>query len=322
MASLFPRLVAALFAAMTVTADAPSTLPALPDVPALNSDDGRAFVVDGATRMTAADGFGFRFATDGARQLCVIFDAQDGTPLYLSDGQQTLVYDLGDNLIVRLPASRAYVVVDWNPEDARPLTFRSGVDISEVPETVAKTKTSFRVDRFVHASRDHLRAVDSGREAVLFVAQRPDGGVEAVQVPRGELNGFRFTSSRQGENFYRLELEARLAGGLPAGTTRFPDVARLQHDVQIVDFDEQRMPNFSALLKNGQASIEKMALAGGAEVQKSVDQALQKKGLPAANWDGLRQRDRKLGEVYRAALAKQGIRCRALATAPTTQATR
>jgi hypothetical protein len=66
----------------------------LPTIPALSSDAARPFVVDGVCRLTAADGFGFHVASDGTKQLCAVFDPHDGTPLYLSDGKQTLLYDL------------------------------------------------------------------------------------------------------------------------------------------------------------------------------------------------------------------------------------
>src|SRR5262245_42507035 len=168
---------------------APATLPA---IPALNADDRRTFVVDGVCRLTAEDGFGFHFASDGTRELCAIFDPHDGTPLYISDGQQTLVYDLTGNRIVRVPNSRAYVIIDWKAKEPRPLVFNSGVTFNEDPKKRAAAR--FRVDRFVSASAGSLRQLEAAPDALLFAAQRADAHIEAIQVPPGKLDWFRFTS--------------------------------------------------------------------------------------------------------------------------------
>src|ERR1051326_5512792 len=91
-------------------AASPSTLPTIPALLA-DSQPLRPFIVDGVIRTSSSDGFGFHFATDGARELCAIFDAHDGTPIYLSDGQQTLVYDLSNERVVRVPTCRADVKI-------------------------------------------------------------------------------------------------------------------------------------------------------------------------------------------------------------------
>ncbi|MGH7179683.1 MAG: hypothetical protein ACREJC_20070, partial [Tepidisphaeraceae bacterium] len=133
-------------AAAAVAGNPPTNIP---DIPPLSSDGDGPFVVDGVCRVAATDGFAFHFATNGARQLCVIFDPHDGTPLYLSDGQQTLLYDLSGNRVVRVPTSRANVWIDWNEKEDRPLVFHCGVDFQTDAKKLSETKSYFRVDRFV-----------------------------------------------------------------------------------------------------------------------------------------------------------------------------
>src|SRR5262245_36258412 len=291
---------------------APATLPA---IPALNADDRRTFVVDGVCRLTAEDGFGFHFATDGTREVCTIFDPHVGTPLYLSDGQQTLVYDLPGNRIVRVPNSRAYVVIDWKAKEPRPLAFNSGITLNKDPKKLAAS--SFRVDRFVSASAGSLLQLEAAQDTQLFAAQRVDAYIEAIQVPSGKLDWFRFTSSKEGQDFFRLELEARLPRALPDGALRFPDLAGLRRDIDVADLDEQLMPDLVGFLKSGYALTVKMALSGGEEIRKDVEKA-----LSSPDWNELRERDRRLGGAYRTALSRQGLTFRVMTTAPSSQPSR
>src|SRR3954452_4816610 len=90
-----------------------------PEVPALivgaKPPMPQSFVVEGFSRSGADRGLGFRVATDAKRQICVLYDAADGTPLFLSDGEQTLIYDLVENRILQIPICRGNVRVDWSP---------------------------------------------------------------------------------------------------------------------------------------------------------------------------------------------------------------
>jgi hypothetical protein len=297
---------------LPVAARASSDEPANPPtIPALSSDAAKPFVIDGVCRLTAADGFGFHVASDGKNQLCAVFDPHDGTPLYLSDGKQTLLYDLSGNRVVRVPTSRAYVIIGWDPKKPLPLGFDVGVDFNQNPKGLAKTTSSFRIDHFVAAAGESLKRLDGGTNTLLFAAQRPDGNVEAIQVPRGSLDWFRFTSCEQGKDFYDLELEARLPRSVPPEALHFPDLAALRRDIDIVDLDEQLMPNLVLFIKSGIAAAAKMGLAGGDEVRKEVN-----KVVLSPNWAELRERDRKLGSAYRAALAKQAVQYRAMKNAP------
>src|SRR5688572_9186786 len=110
-------------AAPCPVADAP---PAVPDLPALvvgSRQPPRSFVIEGVLRPVPGVALGIRIATDGDKQVCAIYDWSDGTPLMFSDGFQTLIYDLPNGRVVRMPNSRAYVRVDWKAADPRPMSF-------------------------------------------------------------------------------------------------------------------------------------------------------------------------------------------------------
>ena len=308
--------VTALAASPGRAADAPATRPVLPPLDA-GADPAVPFAVDGVCGLTATHGFGFRFATDGTRQACAVFDPRDGTPFYLSDGRQTLVYDLTNERIVRVPNSRAYVQVDWDPKDERPLRFSLGMNFDDKPEALGKTRSFFRADRFVEASARSLRRLPTADDTDLFAAERANNSVEAVQVPRGKPDWVRFTSAAAGEDFYRIHFLARVGGDAPPAPPAFPDLGALRREIEVVEFDQQLMPDFLQFLKSGRASLAKMGLAGGPEWQKGAD-----KVLLSPDWGELGERDRKLGGRYRAALAKQGLVFRAPADAPATRPTR
>lgn len=291
--------------------------PGVDQIPPLSSDGGKPFVVDGVLRTAAADGFGFHFATDGKRQLCAIFDPHDGTPLYLSDGQQTLLYDLSGDRVVRVPASRAYVSVDWIQKEDRPLRFSTGVDFANNAKKPPDRQSFFRVDRFVASSKDTLKPAEpSVKGAKLFAAQRKDGSVESVQVANGRLDSFRFTSRRPDQAHDFLDLTARL-DAVPENAIRFPDLAALRRDVTVVDFDEKLMPELVSFLKSGYGSVAKMAIAGGEDIHVFAD-----KILLSPNWGELRKRDAKLGEAYRTGLSKQDVQYRPAAAATDKPSTR
>jgi hypothetical protein len=101
-----------LAAALCLPATTWAAAGAQPVAPALVARSSPPFAVTGLVRFTHSAGVAFRVATDGKRQLCTLYDPSDGTALFLSDGQQTLVYDLPCSRTVRVPNSRGYVRLD------------------------------------------------------------------------------------------------------------------------------------------------------------------------------------------------------------------
>src|SRR4051812_36344831 len=102
----------ALCSAPRARADRPGALgpDSVPDVPPLvvDSPPPDSFVVDGVFRFSPRRELGFHVATDRSREVCVVYDRSDGTPLYFSDGARTLVYDLPNGRVDLVPDSRAY----------------------------------------------------------------------------------------------------------------------------------------------------------------------------------------------------------------------
>ena len=281
--------------------------PDIPDVPALVADGStapRSFVVNGVVRSAAKQGVAFRFATDGARQFCSLYDPTDGTPLFLSDGWQTLVYDLPGGRVVRVPNCRGVVRVDWDRHHPKPLKFDFDFRFESNREKLSQYAAWFGVDAFVAASRPKLVPLESTDGTRLFSAERPGGSVETVQVPAGAVQWFRFTSLDRKDGFYRLQLEARHIGGeVPAAALAFPDLRQLRETVRVHDLEQDLLPTFLAAIRDGRAWLVKSALVTGDE-----DPPTPPPGVPAGTtWADLRKQDKELGAAYRAALQKQGV---------------
>ena len=294
-------LVVTLLLTVFAAAAAPATKPAIPAL-IVGTAPPKSFIANGICRFSAGAGLGFHVAWDGSRQVCALYDASDGTPLFLSDGGQTLVYDLTNSRIVRVPVSRGYVRIQWNPQEVKPLSFSIGVDLKSDPQKLEESSAWFRIDRFV-AATPQLKPLGRQGNSDLFAAERKDGSVESLQVGPPDAGWFRFTSMSGGESFYRIELHAtHIDEPLPASALAFPDAKRFPADVNLVDLDQQLLPAFVVFLRDGHAWMTKLAVSGGPTVQDSVG-----KTLGNVDWAELRERDARFGAVYRKALAEQGV---------------
>src|SRR5690606_5086379 len=89
--------------------------PARPEVPplVLGAESPRSFLVSGHARMSDTMALGFHVAQDGERRLVVVYDLMDQTPLFISDGRQTLAYDVANSQLVLLSSTRGCVDVQW-----------------------------------------------------------------------------------------------------------------------------------------------------------------------------------------------------------------
>lgn len=136
-------LLTSLHAPRASAAPASATSPALalrPAVPALviGQRSPAAFVVDGTLRVAKRGAIAFRVVTDGDRQLCAVDDPADGTPLVLSDGEQTLLYELDGDRVLLMPNCRAYVRLDWDAAAAKPIAFSLGAAYERDPADLAR----------------------------------------------------------------------------------------------------------------------------------------------------------------------------------------
>jgi hypothetical protein len=306
-----PAVFALLVTPLFVAAGPPAAKPTVPALTA-GARPPNSFEVTGIFRFSPSGGLAFRVAGDGARQLCAVYDPGDGTPLFLSDGRETLVYDLANDRVVRVPTSRGFVRVDGEPGAAKPLSFSIGVECKSDPEKLDEANSWFRVDRFA-AGTPGLEHRGRRGDWEVFAARRADGTVDSLQTRPGDATRFRFTSTAgagggggggAGEaSFDRLEVEAaRIGEPLPAAALAFPDPKRLPPDVHLTDLAQQPLPAFLGDLRGGRAWLAKMVLAAGPD--KLVDA---RKEMPEADWDALRARDARLGAAYRKALAEQGV---------------
>jgi len=296
----------ALCSAPRARADGPgATAPdSVPDVPALvvDSPPPNSFVVDGVFRFSPRRELGFHVATDGAKQVCVVYDRSDGTPLYFSDGARTLVYDLPSGRVDLVPDSRAYVRVQWEAAAARPLSVEASVHAAEDAARLKNYRSWFQLNRFVDASRPALRRLESSDGTAVFAAERAQA-VESIQVVPGRSDWFRFSSLNRTRRYYELELTVSNVGRpLPAGAVAFPDVTQLARDVEVVTVAREALPDALTLAAGVTTLVGKVSLVEDpAAVEGDAPTLSEPQKGP------LRNTDARLGPKYRAALARQGI---------------
>jgi hypothetical protein len=278
-------------------ADGPSTLPSIPAL-IEGSKDSPAFVVDGVIRDSADQGLGFHFATDGKKRICALFDAVDSTPIYLSDGDQTLIYDLSNSRIIRAPTSKASVDVDWNPKADQPIRFSFHLAFGDDAKTI---NSSFRIDRFVDASQESLREIEAHDGYRLLAAPRAGNNLESIEIPRDQT-WLRFSSQKLTNDYYRMRLDARIGGQIPAAAMAFPDPDALRRDITLLDLDQQTLPGMISFLSDNRGAAAKLGLAYQ-DMRGVMD-----KILFSPDWDQLKKRDQQFGTQYRTALSHQGIK--------------
>ena len=301
-------------AAATLPATVPTTRPYVPPL-VVGAGPPRSFIVEGVSRGSPGSGLAFRIATDGEREACAVYDVTDGTPILLSDGRQTLVYDLANDRVVRVLDSRAYVRVDWMAADERPLAFEFGVGSAHPQKPAPGARSSIRIDRWVEAAAPKFQVREyPDRQMIRFAAALCRGAAEYVVVPAGRIGEFQFGSVDQRQDLMRLLLSATYGeGGLPPAALAFPDPARLAEDITITELAADERAAFVAA--GGRAWAAKSLLTIGATSADMLAVA-----APGATWDDLRRRDAALGERYRAALRKQNATFPRYTTRPTTRA--
>jgi hypothetical protein len=263
----------------------------------------QSFVVTGFVRSSADKGVGFHVATDGKRERCVLYDAADGTPMFVSDGQQTLIYDLAENRILRVPVCRGNVRIEWDANAAKPLSFNFNFEFKTDPKKLADANAWFRIDRFVEASAADLKRVESPAGSQIWAAERKGGAIESVQADPDDPTWFRFRSLANGKDFYALELHATAIGRpTPKESLTFPDSEKLAREVPLEEFDLKAKPALIDAFASGRTFTPKLALA-------SEDPAATlKKILPKVDVNALREQDARFSARYRAALAAQRVK--------------
>jgi hypothetical protein len=297
----------ALCAAPNSRAEVPgaAALPSLPEIPALvlDSPPPNSFVVDGVFRFSPRRELGFHVATDGNKQVCVVYDRSDGTPLFFCDGARTLVYDLANGRIALAPGSRTCVRVQWEAGAARPLSVEASVHAADDPADLKNFRSWFQLNRFVDASRPVLHRVETKDGTATFAAQREDA-VESIQVVPGRTDWFRFSSLNRARRYYELELTVHhVDQRVPAEALAFPDVAQLARDVEVQTVDKAALPDALTLAPGVTTLVGKVSLV---DDPRAVEGDAPK--LPDGVKGELRNTDARLGPPYRAALARQGIR--------------
>lgn len=248
--SLRPVVFAVLMLMTSLQAGEPTLRPSIPAL-VVGGGSPESFLVTGIVRFSSTGGMGFYVAADENRQFCALYDAVDKTPVFLSDGRQTLVYDFRNRRIVRVPASRGSVSIDWKAQDDHPLKYHTGISYDPDPKKLITANPEFRIDRFVETSPS-LTLLETDGHVQRFEARRKGGSVESVEYDQTDPTWFRFTSKSDEDSFLRIELHATaIHEKLPEIAFAFPDIEGLSQQIMLTDLDRQRLPKVLTFIKDG-----------------------------------------------------------------------
>jgi hypothetical protein len=253
------------------------------------------FAVHGRFFTDTGKGLAFQIATDGKKQRCIFYDPADGTPIFISDGEQSLIYDLETMRVVRWKDGVGKVWLDWTASDER--QFNLDFQILRSDASKESLKCGVVLDGLLSTNAYKATKQTGANGVTRFIFQQEDRAVTIQKAPR-DSSWFRLTAVKKGKRV--LELEARYIGKpLPEGVLIFPDTAELAKTMTVIEVDnatiESLIPNFLT----GRILVPKIALALGSEKEGELKEFA---------WNDLRQGDVKLGAQYRAALTKQDIR--------------
>src|SRR5262249_17811199 len=151
-------------------AEEPATRPSVPAL--LASSEGTVdFVADGELQTQPRIGWAFHVAKRGDKQVCAVFDLTDGTPIFLSDGSQTIVYDIYNNRAAGYDSSRAKVTIDWKPDEPRPMSIGCGLVIKSDRKKLDAEGSAIRADTFLARANITLK---HGETSDFLFAARAD----------------------------------------------------------------------------------------------------------------------------------------------------
>ena len=302
-----PLQVALLLPLTCAAADLPTTRRALPAL-ILGAAPTESFLVEGVERDAVPGGIGFHIATDRLKQVCAVYDVADGTPLFMSDGKQTLIYDLPNRRIVIAARSRAYFALKWEPPAPEKKSMRMTLGTalnSEEPNPSDEDIAGIRLQALLTAP--NIEVLESRPDRELLVVERPNGAKETILRDPRDASWFRFASMSKGNDFYSIELTATLIGkSVPDSALAFPDIQRLRGDmpgVEIIELDVSGIIDTAKFLNSTRGWMAKFGIAHAQEGRKAAAAT-----VPGVEWEEIQRRDRDLGKKYRAALAAQGVR--------------
>lgn len=257
----------------------------------------KSFMAHGRLFTDNGKGLAFQITADGKKQRCIFYDPKDGTPIFISDGEQVLIYDLENTRLVRWKGGVGKIWLDWNVSDGKQFNLDGQILRSDAPIEQKDFQSGIALDKLVFTNEKKIMKQSGVNGVSRFIFQHEDRTI-TIEKSSGDKSWFQFTAT-EGDTRV-LELEVRYIGtSLPTGALILPNMAELAKSITVVEIDnttaESRIPQFFT----GRVLVPKLGLALGSEKEEA---------LKEFDWNKLRTRDTKLGAQYRDALTKQGIR--------------
>ncbi len=268
----------------------------LPVVPALRVAEGKtSFVVESYVIDPNKRGLAYRVATDGQKHLFSIFDAVDNVPIFISNGDETLIYDLAQDQVTLVPKSCFGFHLRYLPEEkAFYFNFRGGA--SKDADKLLECLPKIEFQTFEEA-KDLVRG-QTKQDHVQLMTKRENKKLDLLEFDRKKRDWFRYTCTGPDDEEPQLVVRAsRIGEKIPPELLQFPDPKKfsdkLRWNEDRITENEGASDFASKILLKYRLWFAKGIIAMGGEKEEQVRML-----LPNITAAELLERDKKLGAVY------------------------
>jgi hypothetical protein len=265
-------------------------------IPALRVAEGKtSFVVESYMVDAQQRGLAMRVATDGQKHLFSIFDAADNVPIFISNGDESLIYDLAQDQITFLPKSCFGFHLSYLPEE-KSFSFQLSCQATKNAEKRQACLPKIEFQKF-EESPDAVRDAPN-KDRVKLTIKRDNKKLDFLEFHRHERDWFCYTGYEPDDATPQLVVRASLIGKkIPPELLQFPDPQKFSDQVR---WNEDRLTETEGagefagkIVFKYRLWFTKAIIAMNGEKEEQLRLL-----LPNMTSEELLKRDKKLGLAY------------------------
>ena len=266
------------------------------DIPALRVAEGKtSFVVESFMIGANKRGIAMRVATDGKKHLFTIFDAVDNVPIFISNGNETLIYDLAQDQVTLLPKSCFGFNLSYMPEE-KAFSFQLACKAAKDADKRLECLPKIEFQKF-EVAKDLIRS-ETKQDHVKLTIKRENKKLDVLEFHPQQRNWFRYTAFEPDDEEPQLVVRATHIGeNIPPELLQFPDTRKFSDKLR---WNEDRLTETEGVGEFAGKMVfkyrlwfTKVIVAMGGEKEQDLRLV-----LPNMTSEELLERDKKLGAVY------------------------